>query len=632
MPGVALQTASLASRAATPATRASAAPATATGPRGPTGPGSVWALLLELADCRSWMLLAVGLLLVGSSKTVGFLAPFALRKAVNFLSRRDLQGLTWLLIFASLKGLTQALNNSKTAPQAFIARPMGRRLSQRLLSKLLALDLQFHALRRTGEVLRKLERPPRAVDTLLRALLFTLVPIAYESMVVFFLLLSRAGTDVAVTVLCTVVTYFLFTTWMSVGWVARARKTENKFDDAQASEANDALLNCESVRLMTSAPRVLKRFDRLWWQLQRGQISSDLAATALAGGQQAITAMGMGISLLLVARRVVLGTASVGDVPMVQGLVSQLWAPLQFLGFYIRQARQALVDLEDARLLLSREAPPLELAEAAERHRSIALHNLPPCSAGCPLVEFRNVWFRYEANLPWVLQGLSFSIQPGEFFVIVGPSGSGKSSLGRLVPRLFDTCEGSVLFNGVDVRHVPLTDLRERLAVVPQDVVVFNATLQQNLSIARPKASSQEMKEAIRASGLEKTLLSGSSGLTMHSVVGERGLRLSGGERQRLSFARALLRAPETELLILDEATSALDSETGQFLLHSLQQLRRASRMPAILAITHQLQMAKVADQVLVLQDGTVKERGRHQELVSKGGEYCKLLAAAGEM
>lgn len=248
------------------------------------------------------------------------------------------------------------------------------------------------------------------------------------------------------------------------------------------------------------------------------------------------------------------------------------------------------------------------------------------------MVEFRNVWFRYEANLPWVLQGLSFSIQPGEFFVIVGPSGSGKSSLGRLVPRLFDTCEGSVLFNGVDVRHVPLTDLRERLAVVPQDVVVFNATLQQNLSIARPKASSQEMKEAIRASGLEKTLLSGSSGLTMHSVVGERGLRLSGGERQRLSFARALLRAPETELLILDEATSALDSETGQFLLHSLQQLRRASRMPAILAITHQLQMAKVADQVLVLQDGTVKERGRHQELVSKGGEYCKLLAAAGEM
>eukprot|EP00434_Breviolum_minutum_P000040 symbB.v1.2.000034.t3/scaffold12.1/size699752/14 len=600
-------------------------------------PSSVWALLLELADRRCWILLAVGLLLVGSSKTVGFLAPFALRKAVNFLSHRDLQGLTWLCTFAALKGLTQALNNSKTAPQAFIARPMGRRLAQRLLAKLLSLDLQFHALRRTGEVLRKLERPPRAVDTLLRALLFTLVPIAYEFTVVFFLLLSKAGMDVAVTVLCTVVTYFLFTTWMSVGWVARARKRENKFDDAQASEANDALLNCESVRLMTASPRIVRRFDRLWWQLRQGQISSDLAATALAGGQQAITALGMGIALLLVARRIVLGTASVGDVPMVQGLISQLWAPLQFLGFYIRQARQALVDLEDARALLSQEATALELAETAERNQiqSTALHNLPPCMVGCPLVEFRDVWFRYETELPWVLKGLSFSIQPGEFFVIVGPSGSGKSSLGRLVPRLSETCQGSVLFNGVDVRHVPLTDLRDRMAVVPQDVVVFNATLQQNLSIARPKASSEEMKEAIRASGLEKALLSGSSGLTMHSVVGERGLRLSGGERQRLSFARALLRAPDTELLILDEATSALDAETGQFLLESLQELRRrAKRKPAILAITHQLQMAKVADQVLVLSEGgwgTVKkERGSHQELVAKGGAYGDLLAAAG--
>ncbi|CAK9072057.1 unnamed protein product [Durusdinium trenchii] len=336
----------------------------------------------------------------------------------------------------------------------------------------------------------------------------------------------------------------------------------------------------------------------------------------------------MGVALLLVARRVVTGSASVGDVPMVQGLISQLWAPLQFLGFYIRQARQALVDLEEARALLSSKRSPLELAEAAERptqsEELVALHNLPPCTEGCPLVEFRDVWFRYERGLPWVLQGLSFCIQPGEFFVIVGPSGSGKSSLGRLVPRLFDACEGSVLFNGVDVRHVTLGDLRERLAVVPQDVVVFNASLRQNLSMARPKATTEEMTEAIRASGLEKALLSGSSGLTMQSVVGERGLRLSGGERQRLSFARALLRAPDTELLILDEATSALDAETGQFLLQSLQELRQGGgRTPAILAITHQLQMAKEADQVLVLQEGKVKERGSHEELLQRLGSIA---------
>ncbi|CAE7529051.1 abcB5, partial [Symbiodinium sp. CCMP2456] len=568
--------------------KAVAAPKEAEGPSvlSPTSLGSVWALLLDLADLRCWALLIVGLLVVGSSKTLGFLAPFALKRAVDLLSRQDYLGLSWLAIFAALKGMTQALNNSKTAVLCFIARPMGR----------------FHAMRRTGEILRKLERPPRAVDTLLRALLFTLVPIFYELVVVFFLLLSRAGTDVAATVLFTVCLYFLFTTWLSAGWVGRARRTENRFDDAQATQANDALLNCEQVRLLAAQKRVLRRFGRFWGALQRGQQSSDVAATVLATGQQAITACGLGVALMLVARRVCSGTASVGDLPMVQGLVSQLWAPLQFLGFYIRQARQALVDLEDARMLLNRPTSELEAAEALERRQlssglsAEALSNLPQAAPGCPLVEFRDVWFRYESHLPWILQGLSFCIEPGQFMAIVGPSGSGKSSLGRLVPRLLDTCKGSVLFNGVDVRHLQLSELRSRLAVVPQDVVVFNSTLLRNLTFARPGASKEEVEAAVRKSGLASALLSGEEGgLSLQSVVGERGLRLSGGERQRLSFARALLRAPQTELLLLDEATSALDAETGQLLLESLAELRsrEGGSPPAILAITHQLKMAK---------------------------------------
>ncbi|CAJ1358457.1 unnamed protein product [Effrenium voratum] len=504
-------------------------------------------LLLSLASGRDWVLLGFGLLLVGSSKTVGFLAPFALRIAVNFLSQRQLQGISWLLIFAGLKGLSQALNNSKTAVQAMIARPMGRRLAQRLLRKLLALDLQFHALRKTGEVLRKLERPPRAVDTLLRALLFTLVPIAYDSIVVLFLLLEKAGMDVAVTVLCTVTAYFLFTTYMSLNWVAQARRSENRFDDAQATAAHDALVNCESLRVFCAGPKVHRRFTRLWRGLQKGQISSDMAATVLATGQQAITASGLAVALLLVARRVCLGTGSVGDVPMVQGLISQLWAPLQFLGFYIRQARQALVDLEEARALLAQRSSDLELAELALRTPDSELHNLPPSVPGCPLVEFQDVWFRYQQDLPWVIKGLSFRIEPGAFVVVVGPSGGGKSSLGRLIPRLLDAQRGSVLFNGVDVRHADLQELRQRLAVVPQDVVVFNTTLRQNLALADPHGSrgtEERLQEAIRASGLEDAL---GEGLTMHSVVGERGLRLSGGERQRLSFARALLRSDHAE-------------------------------------------------------------------------------------
>ncbi|CAE7625274.1 ABCB25, partial [Symbiodinium microadriaticum] len=433
--------------------------------------------------------------------------------------------------------------------------------------------------------------------------------------------------------------YFLFTTWLSVGWVGRARRTENRFDDAQATQANDALLNCEQVRLLAAQKRVLRRFGRFWGALQRGQQSSDVAATVLATGQQAITACGLGVALMLVARRVCSGTASVGDLPMVQGLVSQLWAPLQFLGFYIRQARQALVDLEDARMLLNRPSSELEAAEALERRQlgsefsAEALSNLPQAAPGCPLVEFRDVWFRYESHLPWILQGLSFCIEPGQFMAIVGPSGSGKSSLGRLVPRLFDTCKGSVLFNGVDVRHLQLSELRGRLAVVPQDVVVFNSSLLQNLTFARPGASKEEVEAAVRKSGLASALLSGEEGgLSLQSVVGERGLRLSGGERQRLSFARALLRAPQTELLLLDEATSALDSETGQLLLESLAELRsrEGGSPPAILAITHQLKMAQQADKILVVEQGRITESGTHEELLDRQGAYAALLQAEG--
>ncbi|CAE8618532.1 unnamed protein product [Polarella glacialis] len=374
----------------------------------------------------------------------------------------------------------------------------------------------------------------------------------------------------------------------------------------------------------------------------------------------------MGVALALVARRVCAGQATFGDVLMVQGLVQQLWAPMQFLGFYIRQARQALVDLEDAQRLLSREVSPLELAEAGDDEpepmgsdRSSEARQghdratgsfllLPPASAQIPVLEFRSVSFRHQDSAPWVLQDVSFSVEAGSRVALVGSSGSGKSSLGRLVPRLFDPTAGSVLFNGMDLRQLRLSELRRRLAVVSQDAAVFNTSLRQNIAYGRPKSSREELERAVRASGLQRSFEK--LDLSLDTVVGERGLRLSGGERQRLALSRALLRIPEAELLILDEATSALDASSEKQFLDALDVLLRrqaaqnqkaaaptattipppvGGTVPALLAITHRLALAKQADEILVLEGGRLVQRGSHAELAAKQGCYARLLDAA---
>lgn len=648
---------------------------------------NVLRMLLKLCDTQSVVLTLIGMVIIATSKATGLAAPFALRRAVNTLTARDPAGLGWLTAFALLKGTSQVLNNSKNAVLAYVSRPLGCRLAQRLFAKLLSLQLQFHAMRRTGALLRRLERPPRAVDTLLRAVLFTFVPVCCELIVVAGLLFKKQGPAVAAAVLGSFAIYVLFTIWLSFGWVVWARKEENKFDDLQASRAQDALLNVEQVRLLGAARREAASFGLAQRGLQKGQQSSDVAGSCLSGGQQVITTTGLAVALWLVARQVCEGQASVGDIFMVQSLILQLWSPLQFLGFYVRQARQALVDLEDARELLSMPAlppdgdegqlqeltametlEPNELGELASLGLSARLPvslnetkklktedgvpadaitgRFAPPSVKHPVIEFKDVSFSYLPEGPPVLSQLSFKVEAGSRVAVVGASGSGKTTIGRLATRLADPSSGQVLFCGVDAKELRPQELRSRLAVVPQDVVVFNDSLVRNLLYAKPGATDRDIACAIATSGLAPVVESLPEGL--ETVVGERGLRLSGGERQRLALARALLRAPLAELLLLDEATSALDSQTERRLMEALLEERwegqspplgeellqlpgTSSRHLTMLAITHRLGLAKQADEVLVIEHGRLVERGSHTELAARGGAYAALLAAAGQ-
>ncbi|CAK0852037.1 unnamed protein product [Prorocentrum cordatum] len=532
-------------------------------------------------------------------QAAGLAAPFALKRAVDALSRGPgaggcAAGVKWIVTFALLKGSSQQLNSSKNVLLSLISRPMGRRLSMRLYAHLLELDLQFHTSRRTGELLRRLDRCSRAVETILRAALFTFVPVCCELCVVVGLLSSR-GRDVAAIVLSAFVSYVAFTIAMTLGWVTRARRRMNRFDDAQSARSTEGLINIEQVKLFRALDREGQRYDSALRGYQGAAQSSDFAGAALVAGQQVITTSGLGLALWSVARRVGSGAASVGDIPMVHGLVLQLWNPLQFLGVYVREARQAVIDLEDASALLALEPLVTEPSRPAP---------LPAAGPEVPVVEFRSVHFRYGDAGPAVLRGVSLAVPAGSCVALVGASGSGKSTLGRLVPRLADPCGGAVFFNGVDVRQLEVAELRGRIAVVSQDVVVFNETMRYNLAYAKPDASQAELALALEASGLSSAVAALPAGL--ETAGGERGLALSGGERQRLALARALLQP--AELVLLDEATSALDAAAEAAVLRAL--LAERGRGRSLLAITHRLDTARLADEVVVLDRGEVVERG----------------------
>ena len=560
--------------------------------------------------------LAAAVALTLGGKATGVIAPLLLGKAVNSLARHAHASTTMQvgMTFAGLAvGWAVVRFASAAAPQlrdmlfATVTQAAWRRASAETFAHALSLSIDFHQTKRTGTLARTVDRGARAVDYLLRILIFNLAPTALELVFAAAVLQRAYDWRFAAVAVGTVAVYAVMTFAMS-NWRISHRRELNEADSEASGRAVDALLNYETVKAFGAEGRAVAGYDEALSRYARASVKANTSLALLNLAQTAIQSVGLGLMAVLAGLEAAAGRMGPGDVTASILIMTSLYTPLNFLGFAYREVRQSFIDME-AMTELRRQAP--ELADAP------GARDLAPKDPHGAEVVFEHVSFRHSARLEG-LRDVSFRAAPGTTIALVGPSGAGKTTLVRLALRLIDPQDGRVLIDGQDLRQVRLASIRRVVALVPQDVALFNETLEANIGFAKPGASEAEIWAAAEAAELGAFVRALPDGL--QTRVGERGLKLSGGERQRVGLARALLADPR--VLILDEATSALDSRTEAAIQATLRKVR-AGRTTLIVA--HRLSTVADADEILVLRGGRVVERGPHAALIGKDGEYAAL-------
>ncbi len=575
--------------------------------------GELWRIARRLAPylwprgegaLRRRVVAAVTALVV--AKLVNVSVPFWLKAVVDRLEGDLLTAVPIGLILAygaARLGAT-LFQELRDALFARVGERAGCRLALAVYRHLFAQPLAFHLEKRTGELARAVERGVHAVAFLLKTVLFSLLPTVFEFALVILLLLINYPPALALIVFLTILAYALFTV-VTTEWRTKFRREMNRRDNEFSALAVDGLVNYETVKVFANEEHELERLGRALARYEDAAVKSEVSLALLNAGQAAIIALGLVLAMAVAAAGVVEGTLQVGDVVLVNAFLLQLYVPLNFLGVIYRQLRQSLTDLEAIDRLLER------VPEIRDRPRARPLR----LKGGA--IRFEAVGFAYHPGRP-VLRGVDFAIAEGERVAVVGPSGAGKSTLVRLLFRLFEVQEGRILIDGQDIRDVTLDSLRRAIGLVPQDTVLFHDTIAANIAYGRPGASREEIVRAATVAQLHPFIQRLPEGYD--TVVGERGLKLSGGEKQRVAIARVVLKDPP--ILVLDEATSSLDSRTERRLQEALFQVTRGR---TTLIIAHRLSTVVDADQILVLADGRIIERGRHPELLARGGLYAEM-------
>ncbi len=474
------------------------------------------------------------------------------------------------------------------------------------------LSLRFHLDRQTGGLSRSLERGTAGIEQVLRLAVFNILPTLFEVLLVTAILWNMFDWRFAAVTFTAVALYLFFTAGFT-NWRLKYRRAMNETDSDARTKALDSLLNYETVKYFGNEAHEASRYDRALARYQRAAVKSQVTLNMLNMGQAAIIAVGLAIVMLMAAQGVQDGTMSVGKFVLVNTYLIQLYQPLNFIGFVYREIKQGLVDMEYMFRLLNTDAEIKDRADAVE---------LPQTQEAAEVV-FDNVVFGYRPERT-ILHGVSFTVKPGETLAVVGPTGAGKSTISRLLFRFYDVGAGSVRIDGLDVRDITQTSLRANIGVVPQDTVLFNDTIHYNIAYGRPGATEDEVIEAAKLAQVHDFVLRLPDGY--NTKVGERGLKLSGGEKQRVAIARTILKNPR--VLILDEATSALDTATEVEIQSALRSL---SRNRTTLTIAHRLSTVVDADQIIVLDQGVVVERGTHHELLAQGGVYARMWALQAE-
>jgi ATP-binding cassette, subfamily B, heavy metal transporter len=552
----------------------------------------------------------VSLAFLIGAKVINVYVPLLYKGAVDALSPGHAAVITVPVALVIGYGIArvgaQLFAELRDAVFAKVGQRAVRRLALATFRHLHALSLRFHLERQTGGLSRAIERGIRGTEFLLSYMLFNVVPTLFEILLVCAILWGFYRASFALATLATIIAYIAFT-FSVTDWRIKFRREMNERDSEANTRAIDSLLNFETVKYFANEAHEAQRFDQALRAYERAAVRSQTTLSALNIGQGIIIATGLVTVMLLAGFGVAAGRMTVGDFVLVNSYLVQLYSPLNVLGMVYRNIKQSLTDLESMFRLLSVKA------EIEDRPGA------PTLSVPRGEVVFDRVSFHYDPRRP-ILEEVSFRVPPGGTVAIVGPSGAGKSTIARLLFRFYDVNAGAIRIDGQDLRDVTQDSLRRAIGVVPQDTVLFNDTVRYNIAYGRPGASDAEIEEAARHARIHDFIASLPDGY--QSQVGERGLKLSGGEKQRVAIARVILKAPR--ILIFDEATSALDTKTE----HEIQaNLDEVSAGRTTLVIAHRLSTVVNADEILVLDQGRIVERGDHAALLAEGGVYAAMWA-----
>ena len=509
-----------------------------------------------------------------------------------------------ILAYGAARVLSLAFGELRDALFARVGQRAIRTIALQVFRHLHSLSLGFHLSRQTGGLSRSVERGTKAIETLLRFSIFSIVPTVIELVLVFVILWKALDAWVALATVVTVVVYITYT-MMVTEWRIKFRRIMNEEDSRANTRAIDSLLNYETVKYFGNEEHEARRYDTAMHGYEKAAIQSQTSLALLNIGQAIIISVGLTVVMLMTASGIISGALTIGTFVMANTYLMQLYQPLGFFGFVYREIKQSLIDMEKMFDLMSEDP------QVADSPSAKAL------TVGGGEVSFENVHFAYDERRS-ILKGVSFRVPAGKTVAVVGSSGSGKSTIGRLLYRFYDVEDGAIRIDGQDVREITQHSLRASVGVVPQDTVLFNETIYYNIAYGKPGTTPAEIEHAARMAHVHDFIMAMPDGY--ETLVGERGLKLSGGEKQRVAIARTVIKDPP--ILLLDEATSALDSHTEQEIQRNL---REISRGRTTLCIAHRLSTVVDADEILVLDAGTIVERGRHAELLAKEGLYAAM-------
>jgi ABC-type transport system involved in Fe-S cluster assembly fused permease/ATPase subunit len=479
-----------------------------------------------------------------------------------------------------------------------------RRVGLNVFEHLHSLDLAFHLERRTGGLSRDIERGTSGISFLMRFLIFNILPTFIELFLVMGILWQQYSIDFAIIVLLSVVSYVWFSK-TTTDWRSQFIREANVADSRSSTRAIDSLINFETVKYFTNESHEAKLYDQELSKWEKAKRKNRLTLFALNTGQALIISISMTAMLMLAASNVAKGEMSLGDFVLVNAFMMQIFMPLNFLGFVYREIKSSMINIERMFELLKVKARVQDEPKA------------PDIKVGLGKIEFKDVAFSYDKERP-ILKGLSFVLQPGEKLALVGSSGAGKSTIAKLLFRFYEVSGGQILIDDQDICQVSQLSLRQIIGVVPQDTVLFNHSILENVRYGRPEASDEDVKEAIKLAHLKTFIEQLPKGY--ETQVGERGLKLSGGEKQRVAIARTILKQPA--ILVFDEATSSLDSISERAVLQAIEEV---SRNKSSVVIAHRLSTVINADRILVIDNGQVIEQGNHESLLKHGGQYAHL-------